>query len=656
MRATAAPVTFWLGLDRKAALHIRGWLLVRVAIGVIALFGIAPGAASAAFTSSHITAPANGRSLTFDDKGATSAHFAGSVSPHAPGTTADIICKDVHQTRVVVDHVPTDPSTGHFQVDASLKDILPAACRLHAVPDSTNVPSDLSSFTGPKVTVSGRRSGAVTTGSNVGKPEDYYIASMRFTAGSDFDSFGSCGLDDSYLVTPSLDITRVFYCNAFVPAKEPGNVAPLRIDGHPSYSPGGTYAFPQIVDTQPFPAINYSYHRDPATGNLTIHETDHFVRCAPQPDTFPPTAASCSSFVDTGVKVDRTIVADHGQRLARFFDRWSSTDGHAHPLAVQYENDQCVGGPGACSQHLGYRFPGSTAYKAHGVGDVVHGPLAAPGTIFIKDTTAADGDPTRGQGATTYSVAPDEARFIDGGIAGAYLLDYAGRTIPATGSLNLAFGYATAYTTARVRGLSRTVEDQFGPLRVRITRPRSGSYTANRSTVVRGRATGEVASLKLNGKAVRLRAGGAFSKRVKLRAGRNRLTAVARDAAGHRARGHATVVAVLAKTGKSRARKHGRRIVVDEGEALVCPAGGRACAAKLTAKTRPRKHGHAVKIGKATVRARPGKRRELTFSLNRAGGRALKASKRVKASLAIRVRVGRVAVPRAVRSLSLARP
>ena len=47
------------------------------------------------------------------------------------------------------------------------------------------------------------------------------------------------------------------------------------------------------------PTLTYSYHIDPATHDLTIHETDHFVRCKPNAETFPPTASSCTAFADT---------------------------------------------------------------------------------------------------------------------------------------------------------------------------------------------------------------------------------------------------------------------------------------------------------------------------------------------------------------------
>jgi hypothetical protein len=635
-----------------------GSLLVRVALAVAVLTALAPSAASAAFTSSTVTAPADRTALISDDQAPGSFHVTGKVSPPAPSTTADLICLSNPSAgwfSLLASDVPTDPTTGAFAADVPKKDVLGSVCRIHAINDAASPPPNMTPFSGPRIAGSGRKSFHMSSGANVGRLYDFYVASTRFSAGNDFASIGNCGHDDSYLYSSAPTLTEVFFCNSWIAAEGASNTASLRIDGHPSWASAGIADggyFSGFSDRKPFPTLSYSYHLDPSTRDLVIGETDHLVRCSPQPDVYPPTAASCTSFVDAGAKVERTILADHGQQLVRIRDRWSSTTGHAHPFAVQYKNDQCLGYSGSCSLHVAYRFPGQTTYATHGVGDTVNGPFPAPASILVKDTTAPDGDPGRGQGATTYSVAPDRATFVNA-VPNDYVLSYSNRTIPATGSLDFQFADSTALTTAAVLSLARVPEDQYSPPRVTIAKPRDGSYSAARTTRVRGTATDNVgvASLKLNGKALKRGAGGAFSRRVGLHAGRNAFTVVARDAAGATGRARTTVVELLARTGKPRAGKR----VVDAGLALACPAAGPSCTAKLVAKAKLRKGGHARPVGSATVKVRPGKRHELTAKLTRRARRALAAHRRLRIALGVRVRVGAAATARTTRSFSVKR-
>src|SRR5205823_10804543 len=118
-------------------------------------------------------------------------------------------------------------------------------------------------------------------------------------------------------------------------------------------------------------------------------------------------------------------------------------------------------------------------------------------------------------------------------------------------------------------------------------------------------------SLTVNGKPTPVGAGGAFTKAVTLKAGKNTITAVAPDAAGNAGQAQAAVTELLAKTGKPRAKTRHHKVVVDAGEALACPAGGPACKAKLSAQstvsaslvaTKKKKGKHTLKVGKGTVK------------------------------------------------------
>jgi hypothetical protein len=624
-------------------------LLIRLALTAAAVLAIPPATASAALTSSSIDSPADDSFLTYDDtSGPTTVHVTGTANP--PGSHVDVRCfiSDNYRDLGSLSHdIATDATTGAFEAD--LEPPIGGVCRMRAVEAFKPSPDDLSPFTGPKIAVSGLDSRSVNGGPNAGVARDYYIASMLFAAGNDFNTLGSCGLCDSYLFDTSPDpvVTKVFNGNAWTPLTSlRGDEATLEVDGHPSYTPegiseGGVF-FTGFEDLGPYPLLGYSYHIDPATHDLTIHETDHLVRCKPDAETFPPTETSCTSFADAGVKLDRTIVADHGQRLVRIHDRWSSTDGHPHLFTTQYRNDHCLDN-GACEQ-AGFRFPGDSAYSVRPAGQTRSGPFPAPGSIFVKDP----GGHTTAQGATVYSVAPDDAYFYPAG----YLLDYLDRSVPATGSLDLRFGYATTLTTTAVTGFARQLEDQYAAPRVTIASPVNGASTANPSVLVKGRATDTVGvtSFKLNGRPLALGPAGGFSKRVKLRAGRNTLTAVARDAAGNIGRADSTIVEFLARTRKAGAKRRDGAVVVDSGKALACPAPGAACTATLKATAKP------GKVGKATVQAAAGKRRELKFRLNEKGERALVEQKQLKITLKIDVRRGKVVHVTTTRSFDLKRP
>jgi hypothetical protein len=659
-------------------LRSRGWLLATVLSGTVALLVLLPAGASAALTASNVDTPSDGTHLFADD---VAGPHTTAISGTASGASSvDIVCDDGANTHPLGGTAAnvTVGGGGAFSVtDAPLDQIVGYACRLRAIEHGAPEPSDLSPFTGPKITVSGQRSSEskIVGGPNDGAQYDYYIASMLFSAGSDYQSLGSCGLDNAYLVRSTPVTGEVFYCNAFAPAFGHPHTRPsVAVDGSPAYSAyvvrvgeNPSVYFSGFASRQPFPPFAYSYHIDPATHDLTINETDHFAECTPAADTFPPTSTSCTGFADAGVKLDRTIVADHGQHEARIHDRWSSTDGHSHPLTIQYENDHCLA-QSTCSAHIGYRFPGEAGYTGRADDSTLTGPFPAPASIFVKDTTAPDGDPATGQGATVFSSAPNGVIFFNdsGNTGDTYNLNYDNRPVPATGSLDFQFGYAWGLTNAEVTGMAREMEDEFGSPHVAITSPPNESYTADRKVTVKGTATDSVgvSALTVNGKPVPVGAGGSFATPVTLNAGHITIAAVAKDAVGNAAQAQVAVTELLARTHKARAKKRKKAVVVDVGEALVCPAGGPACKAKLSGQSRvgaslvlaKKKGKRTLRIGRGTVKAKAGKRKELVFKLNRKGRSALKQLGKLKIKVKIDIRVGKLAHVKTTRTITVKRP
>src|SRR5262249_4400538 len=154
------------------------------------------------------------------------------------------------------------------------------------------------------------------TGPNTSKIVDYYLWAQQKTAGFDYRSLGGCGVVDgdpfSGLVSPPITV----YCNAGL---FPGPVSPFpparssaKIDGANAYAPAAAAGI--NPNGTGLPAVSYTYTVDIATGNLVIHETNPFVKCANA--TYPPTTVSCASFVSTGVTDHRTIIQDNDGHIS----------------------------------------------------------------------------------------------------------------------------------------------------------------------------------------------------------------------------------------------------------------------------------------------------------------------------------------------------
>ena len=211
-----------------------------------------------------------------------------------------------------------------FTSTSSLYPIKDTTCRLRAVPAGTK-PADLSSFGGPAVAVSEVASGnydnsgakhdsssgfQVVGGPNAGKLYDYYIFDAQL-AGIRLGSLSSCGPCDSHAIDSStfrVPDTEMFNSNAVLsrdvnnPPAVPDR-SYIQIDGANAYS---SYAAQQLYarsapatfdgsqDAAHFPVLTLTDTIDPATEDLTIHESEDFVRCAtlsgtPDPK---PTAAN----------------------------------------------------------------------------------------------------------------------------------------------------------------------------------------------------------------------------------------------------------------------------------------------------------------------------------------------------------------------------
>src|SRR5262249_44687881 len=139
----------------------------------------------------------------------------------------------------------------------------------------------------------------------------------------------------------------------------------LQVDGANALSPAQAASLNSTASPG-FPALTSSYSVDPATGNLTINESDQLVKC---PDaTYPPTPVTCPSFLSTGVRVDRTITQESDGHLVFITDTYVSTDAQPHTLDLLPQNDQYFGDSGP---KIEYKFPGEGSFSTHALGDTV---------------------------------------------------------------------------------------------------------------------------------------------------------------------------------------------------------------------------------------------------------------------------------------------
>ena len=418
-------------------------------------------AAHAAIIGSQITTPADPSFFIADENASTQTFaIAGTTSGGNPATNlVDINCYS-GGTHVAVAKNVSLKADGSFSVPkANLNNPLDLTCRLRAVPAGSN-PSNLTPFAGPVIGVGERDLSKVAGGQNNGKPYDYYLDAQQQTAAFDYNSLGSCGLEDGYLYDAAYTLTTTtFFCNAGLPGPA-ASAAPtrsdIRVDGanaYPSYQ-----AFFVNPNAAGFPALAQTYTVDKTTGNVVIHETAPLVKCTDP--TYPPNTVSCATFVSAGVTDNRTITQDHDGHVSWITDAFTSTDGKAHALDLLWDNNQQFWGTSGNSTQVEYEFPGESAFSTHVAGDTVTLP-PSPGTILVRMHGAPDGDTATGQGAIVYDRPATTAAFtFVQSFDSEFTLHQAGN-VPAGGSTRFRFAYVQSYQAAAVALLAQEARSTF---------------------------------------------------------------------------------------------------------------------------------------------------------------------------------------------------
>ncbi len=534
--------------------------LLTGALASLALLGGPIASASAEVESSQITAPADPTNLLYDKTIESPESVAFTVAGTTTGEgEVDIRCYFMRKEKAegsILIAEKVKPAGHAFSVNVQTKSLdTGQPCVLRAVPagDKNPQPPGLSTdpFGGPRIAASEFQ---LYVDEKSKLDYDYEFESNLLTGYLDFESVGDCGLDYSNLVSPSTleESQGLFDCNAALfnednPPSGPRSRSELQIDGANAYGPATAYYVNQEVNNEltskkespvvipGAPQIAVTKTFDPLTGLGTVHEVDPIVRCEPA-STFPPTAASCTSFTSTGVQLERTWQTGEGDRVASMTDSWHSTNGSAHALNALYDqeilNNKTAGGA--------YELPGADEFAAVAKGQLVTLPAGA-NAIYLKDDakTPDGGDGEHPQGAIVYDMPP-----ANGGPLGVYRnsegkenesgfeMPYQA-TIPGSGSYTLRMTFIQAFALAEVQALAASAISGYAPT-LTIAAPASGTTVSSPSVTVSGTATdtGALASLTVDGNAVSVGAGGAWSTNVTLSPGTQTITAVAADQAG----------------------------------------------------------------------------------------------------------------------------
>jgi hypothetical protein len=204
---------------------------------------------------------------------------------------------------------------------------------------------------------------------------------------------------------------------------------------------------------------------DPLTGDLTIHETDPFVPCEPQPAALPISDATCPSFGAPPVTLDRTFVQDHQGLQVKVVDHWHSNDATAHQLDAYYDDltDDWYASLAGHESRLDFEWT-CDGFKSYAAGTDIAPPPGAPATVYVQTdaTTPEAGDGKSPYGALTYASAPDGihvVRAVAPGVSSTmdWLSHYV-RTIPASGDLVIEQVYSMGIDLPSVKSLAHEAE------------------------------------------------------------------------------------------------------------------------------------------------------------------------------------------------------
>jgi hypothetical protein len=359
---------------------------------------------------------------------------------------------------------------------------------------------------------------------------DIYVYDSQLAAANDYDSYGSCTLNDSYLMDATVlgqrDSTG-FVCNDTPnnPTQSDPTRSGLEVDGHPAYPTAIAHQINPSAAGFPTLTID-SIAQDPTSGDLTIRDTEPIVRCSGDP--YPATSGNCTTFIPSGVQVQQTVTQNDQGHMVFVRDVYSSTDGANHAVNLLLQNTQSFDVSGNIGTHVSYEFPGQSAFAPGTAGEKVSVPASAPASILVENNVDPDGSTSGGRGAITYGQLPSGPFAFALGANGDGVFDAPNTlTVPATGSVSLGYTYSTEFTLAAVQHDALVAQDSGQPPSVSISSPAPNATVGFTPVTVTGSASAGsgVQGVTVNGIAATL-SGGSYTAAVPLAPGRNAVTAV----------------------------------------------------------------------------------------------------------------------------------
>ncbi len=539
---------------------------IRACAALIALCLVAAAPAAATVTSSTLTVTSPQGSYLIDnqvDSNAEQISLAGtSNGSSSSNDRVDIKCFAGGGSETLVTSVPVDQN-GAFSFSGSLRPISRETCVLRAVPagNSTDYPpGSASPYAGPVLNIGQAYESRVPSGRNANDLEYYYLYASQPAGAFEYASLGGCSISQSYAYDPvtygglnQFSNESIDFCNAWFSwanggtkaGQAPPTRSELQVDGVDAYVAGNAFGINGLntAANSGYPTLTYSYSVDPVTGNVSLSETDEVVRCSPG-GVFPPTSASCSSFVPTGVQVTMHIVQGQAGRVAKVIQWFQSTDGAAHSVDVLEDNDFYHRNQDG---QLDFPWTGAGMQAYTTPGQVLPGPTApGPGSFFVKGSASVpDGSETSPQGQVTFSTPPSSEKIVattnnevdtTPPAAVSWVELHYALTVPAHGSVPLGFTYSSGYSAAQLQVDAAAAAVAYRPA-VLMFSPKSGIDTAQPTatvTGIAGDATG-LSGVTVNGHPVAVGANGIWSAVVGLTPGLNTITAVATNVFGNQA-------------------------------------------------------------------------------------------------------------------------
>lgn len=417
--------------DSNSEATLKKFVAMLLALAGMLIFG-AP--ANAAITSSQVTTPAN-NSFFDPDVDVPITPLLVEATTTGPNDPVDIVCAHGDDEQLVAQDVPV--ADGGFSYLVNLNDFDYYICRLLAVPANDAGPYDPSAFGGPVVGVGGFTRSFT--------PDDilfdYYQAASSPEGYWSVTSAGDCYLYDSYPVEPgTLDYdTALWGCSEILqggPAPEPS----FRVDGKNVLSP-----YEASSGVPGYRGLDSFQHgNSPTDGTLAVSESSVPVACAPD-------EATCTSYVDSGIRFDHKMTGGTIGHTMALRDRFTNTTAVAKELEITYEVDSDGAVPG-------WKFPGETVYTVQSDGVTVPAPPSGPASVFLlEEATKPCVDVVDACGSVSWYEPPQAISFSDDD----ELLFTYRRTIAPDSSEAIALEFSQGFPQSQVDGFAATAEAGF---------------------------------------------------------------------------------------------------------------------------------------------------------------------------------------------------